>query len=177
MITNLPKAKVYIDGANMFYSQKKLGWSFDWKKIKEYIEKDKEALEWRYYVGAKKDDEKMQSYLRYLNAIGFYTFTKSLKKIRISNSEPLFKAYKRNYIYKANFDVEITVDILLDKSKFDEIIIFSGDSDFEYLVKRLKDIGKKVVVYSSRRTLSWELKLAVSKYIYIEDNKEIFERK
>ncbi|MBL7053517.1 MAG: NYN domain-containing protein [Candidatus Portnoybacteria bacterium] len=59
MITNLPKAKVYIDGANMFYSQKKLDWSFDWKKIKEYIEKDKEALEWRYYVGAKKDDEKI----------------------------------------------------------------------------------------------------------------------
>ena len=89
MIANLPKSKIYIDGANMFYSQKKLGWSFDWKKIKEYIEKDKKALEWRYYVGAKKDDEKMQSYLRYLNAIGFYTFTKPLKKIRISNSEPL----------------------------------------------------------------------------------------
>ncbi len=177
MIANLPKSKIYIDGANMFYSQKKLGWSFDWKKIKEYIEKDKKALEWRYYVGAKKDDEKMQSYLRYLNAIGFYTFTKPLKKIRISNSEPLSEAYKRNYIYKANFDVEIVVDILLDKSKFDEIIIFSGDSDFEYLVKKLKDIGKKVIVYSSRKTLSWELKLAVSKYIYLEDNKEIFERK
>ena len=40
MIANLPKSKIYIDGANMFYSQKKLGWSFDWKKIKEYIEKE-----------------------------------------------------------------------------------------------------------------------------------------
>ncbi len=44
------KAKVYIDGANMFYTQKKLGWSFDWEKIKHLIEKDEEIIEWRYYV-------------------------------------------------------------------------------------------------------------------------------
>jgi hypothetical protein len=28
-------AKVYIDGANMFYTQKKLGWFFDWQKNKK----------------------------------------------------------------------------------------------------------------------------------------------
>jgi len=33
-----PKAKVYIDGANMFYTQKKLEWFLDWKKIKEYLQ-------------------------------------------------------------------------------------------------------------------------------------------
>lgn len=31
MINKLTKAKVYIDGANMFYTQKKLGWFIDWK--------------------------------------------------------------------------------------------------------------------------------------------------
>jgi uncharacterized LabA/DUF88 family protein len=50
---NRQKVKVYIDGANMFYTQKKLGWSFDWEKIKNLIEKDKEVIEWRYYVGIK----------------------------------------------------------------------------------------------------------------------------
>ena len=157
-----PKIKIYIDGANIFYAQKKMGWSLDWVKIKNQINREKEVLEWRYYVGVKKDDEKMQRYLRYLNAIGFYAFTKPLKKIKIRDGET-------GYIYKANFDVEIATDILLDKSKVDEIIIFSGDSDFEYLVKRLRDTGKKVSIFSSRKTISWELKLAASSIGYLED--------
>ena len=37
---NKSKIKVYVDGANMFYAQKKLGWSFDWVKIKNKIEKN-----------------------------------------------------------------------------------------------------------------------------------------
>lgn len=170
------KSKIYIDGANVFYTQKKLGWSLDWLKIKNYLEKDKEAIEWRYYVGVKNDDEKMQKYLRYLNVIGFNTFTKPLKKIKINDTEIHFKIYKTNYIYKANFDVEITTNILLDRSKFDEVILFSGDSDFQYLVKKLKDIGKKVTVYSSRKTISWELKLEASSIVYLEDIKPYIKR-
>lgn len=165
----MSKTKNYIDGANMFYTQKKLGWSFDWKKIKNLMEKEKEALDWRYYVGVKKDDEGMRKYLKYLNAIGFNTFTKPLKKIKISDGET-------KYIYKANFDVEITADILLNKAKIDEIIIFSGDSDFQYLVGKLKDTGLKVIVYSSRKTISWELKLEASEVVYFEDIKEKIRR-
>ena len=37
-----PKVKIYIDGANMFYTQKRLGWSISWKKVKNYIEEEKD---------------------------------------------------------------------------------------------------------------------------------------
>jgi len=171
------RVKVYVDGANMFYTQKKLDWILDWKKIKKLIEAEKEALDWRYYVGVKKDDEGMRKYLKYLNAIGFNTFTKPLKKIKVSDNDILFQIHKKNYIYKANFDVETTTDILLDKAKIDEIIIFSGDSDFQYLVRKLKDAGIKVIVYSSRKTISWELKLEASEVIYFEDIKEKIKRR
>jgi len=163
------KTKIYVDGANIFYTQKKLGWVLDWKRVKNLMEAEKEALDWRYYVGVKKDDDGMRKYLKYLNAIGFNTFTKPLKKIRISGGET-------KYIYKANFDVEITVDILLDKLKIDEVIIFSGDSDFQYLVGKLKNAGLKVIVYSSRKTISWELKLAASEVIYLEDIEGMIKR-
>ena len=56
--------------------------------------------------------------------------------------------------------------------KLDEIIIFSGDSDFKYLVKKLKDAGVKTIIYSSRKTISWELKLESSKIVYVEDIKD-----
>lgn len=162
-----PKAKVYIDGANVFYTQKKLGWSFDWAKIKSEIAKTHEILGWRYYVAYKEGDLKMQKYLKYIDALGFEAFTKKLKKIKIENSK---------FIFKANFDVEIATDILLNKTKINEIVLFSGDSDFEYLVKKLKDAGIRVVVWSSRKTISWELKLIASRVVYFEDMQDSIRR-
>lgn len=151
----------------MFYAQKRFGWSLDWNKIKNYIETEKGVSEWRYYVGVKDSDDKMLKYLKYLNTIGFNAITKPLKKIKISGD---------GFIYKANFDVEITADILLEKSKLDEVIIFSGDSDFRYLAKRLKDSGIKTIIFSSRKTISWELKLEASEVFYLEDIKDKVQR-
>ena len=64
----------------------------------------------------------------------------------------------------------------MDKLKIDEVIIFSGDSDFQYLVGKLKNAGLKVIVYSSRKTISWELKLAASEVIYLEDIEGMIKR-
>lgn len=172
-----PNAKVYIDGANMFYTQKKLGWFIDWKKIKDYLKEKWEILEIRYYTGVKSDDEKMAYFLRYLDNIRITPFTKPVKIIKISDDHPLKKLYDYSEMYKSNCDVEITTDILLERAEIDEIILFSGDSDFQYLIKKLKDLGKKVIVFSSRKTISWEVKLEASKYIYLEDIKERIKRK
>lgn len=162
------KSKSIFDGANIFYTQKKLGWNIDWRKAKDYLERGKEIIEWRYYVGLKEGDKKMRKYLSYLDRIGFVVITKPLKKIKIQDSEPAFKIYKTKFIYKANFDVEIATDILLDKSPIEEIVLFSGDSDFRYLVEKLKSIGKKLIVFASKKTLSWELKLETDEVIYFE---------
>jgi len=32
IINKKPKVSIYIDGANMFYTQKHLDWTIDWKK-------------------------------------------------------------------------------------------------------------------------------------------------
>jgi len=166
-----PKVKVYIDGANMFYTQKKLEWFFDWKKIKDYLREKWDVLEIRYYTGVKSDDEKMASFLRYLDNVGITPITKPIKIIKISNNHPLKQFYHYSEMYKSNCDVEITTDILLERKETDEIILFTGDSDFQYLVKKLRDLGKKVIIFSSRKTISWEIKLAASEYFYLEDLK------
>ena len=43
---------------------------------------------------------------------------------------------------KCNFDVEMSVDIINNKDNFDTLVLFSGDSDFEYLIKNLSKVGK-----------------------------------
>ncbi len=172
-----PRAKVYIDGANMFYTQRKLGWSIDWEKVKALVQQEFDVLEFRYYTGLKKGDRKMPKYLRYLDKIGFTTITKPLKKIAIDKDHPYWKLYGYTFVYKANFDVEMTADILLERADLDCVILFSGDSDFADLGKRLRDLGKTLVVFSSRKTLSWELKLACQEYRFLEDIQQTVQRR
>ncbi|MEK7495707.1 MAG: NYN domain-containing protein [Patescibacteria group bacterium] len=161
-----PKAKIYIDGANIFYTQKQIGWNIDWKKVKKYLEKKSEIVEMRYYTGVKNNDVKMSKYLNYFDKVGITTVTKPIKIIKTSNGN----------IFKSNFDVEMTTDVLLDRILLDKIILFTGDSDFNYLIKKLKDLGKYVVVYSSRKMLSWELKLNANQYVFLEDIKDEIKR-
>lgn len=161
-----PKAKIYIDGANMFYTQIWLGWFIDFKKLKECLERKYEIVGIKYYTGIRLEDEKMASFLRYLDKIGVEPITKPLKQIKEG----------RKIIFKSNFDVEMTMDILLERQAYDICILLSGDSDFHALVKKLKDFGKKVVVCSTRKMVSWELKLAANQYKFLEDMEEKIKR-
>lgn len=166
------KVKIYIDGANVFYAQKKLKWFIDWLKVKNELSKQWDILEMRYYTGVKENDSKMADFLRYLDNIGINSITKPVKIIKIDDNHSLSKLHGYNEIYKSNCDVEIVVDILLERKNIDEIILFSGDSDFKYLIRKLKDLGKKVTIVSSRKTISWEVKLEASEHIYLEEMKD-----
>ena len=68
------------------------------------------------------------------------------------------------------------MDMLLDRTSTEDIILFSGDSDFQHLTRKLQTLGKRVIVYSSRKTLSWELKLAADRYVFLEDIRTEIER-
>lgn len=161
------KAVVFIDGSNMYFAQKKINQWFDWAKIKRYLEKKYRVIEFRYYMGIRKNDHRADSFLAKLAKIDFKVITKPLKIIVDESGKKT---------EKANFDVEITGDSLMYPDGFDYFILFSGDSDFAYLKKLLNRQGRKIVVYSTRKTLAWELKLA-AKYFFIEEIKGLTKEK
>ncbi|HEX9987295.1 MAG TPA: NYN domain-containing protein [Chloroflexia bacterium] len=168
--TNKLKAIAHIDGANMFYTQKKLGWLVDWEKLKSYLEGRFQLLELRYYVGVKPGDAGAQNFLDSLTKLGYIPVTKPLKEIRLAPPQ-------QGIVHKANFDVEMSCDILLARHRFDHLVLLSGDSDFAYLLQILKNEGKETTVLCSRSTLGWELKLATKRYTYLEDIKSHVYRK
>lgn len=66
-------------------------------------------------------------------------------------------------VYKANADVDITVDILTQARELDKILLVTGDGDFTALVEALQAQGKRVEVLSFLNT-SLELQQAADMF-------------
>jgi len=155
----MKKVIVFIDGSNVYFAQKKSGFWLDWVKVKRFFEKQYKVLEYRYYVGLREDNHQIRKFLNKLKKIGFKTITKPVKTLIDEQNR---------YIEKANFDVEITADILIYLDKINIVILFSGDSDFVYLIDLIHKKDKEIYAFSSRKTLAWELKAKSDKYFLIE---------
>ena len=84
---------------------------------------------------------------------GFTPRTKTVKEIKNFDEEGRFLGE----INKCNLDIEITMDMLLKIEKYDTVFLWSGDSDFEWLLKHLQNKGKKIVIMCARNFLSREL--------------------
>lgn len=73
-------------------------------------------------------------------------------------------------IPKSNFDVEISVDAIRLLDRYDTFCLFSGDSDFTYLVHFLKRNKKKFIVVASGQVFH-TLKELADLYINAQDIK------
>lgn len=162
----VPKSKtvVFIDGSNTYFAQKKMGKWLDWVKVKQFLEQQYQILDYKYYAGVRPGDEGTKTFLKKLKTIGFAVITKPVKVVTDE---------KGNKFEKANFDVEMTADILLSLKKVDLVIIFSGDSDFAYLCELIHKEHKGVFFFASKRTLAWELRKTSDNFFYLEDLVEL----
>lgn len=122
------------------------------------------------YYSEQLNDKHKNSILRVDKArkSGFRIKTKEIKMI---------PRYDENGKYigkipKCNFDVEITMDMLMKINKYDSVMLFSGDSDFGSLLGYLKSKGKKIIVVSTRNRMSRELEKVADKFIPAETLKE-----
>jgi uncharacterized LabA/DUF88 family protein len=120
-----------------------------------------------YYGTIKTGNQKEKVFLDKLKSIGFKLIIKPLKKIQIK------KSGKKSWVFKGNFDVEMAIDIILNHTKSDYIILFSGDSDFVYLIEKLFALDKKVIVYASHPTVAWEITKSSASIVFLEKIKHL----
>lgn len=93
--------------------------------------------------------------------LDFTVRKKELKRISVQTEEgPIIQE-------KGNMDVEIAIDALHHMKNYDEAIIFAGDSDFLSLISYLRKGGKRVIVYSSKKNVSEELRTGADGYMDI----------
>lgn len=151
------KTAVFIDAANILYSQKTLGWKIDFLKLKKLFKKQTNLIGLFYFTGIVDKNQKQEGFLEKLRTYGYLVISKEVKFI---------KGEKNKTIAKGNLDVELALDAYRLRRKYKTLILFSGDSDFAYLINLLKKEGKKVIVFSTRGHISKEL-LIRAKYIDI----------
>jgi len=156
-----------IDAANLESSVKDLGWWIDYIKLKALFEKHNLVDIRDYCVHHNSDNQ--NKFFVFLKHHGFKLVTKSLKIIKRQD-------VSQGDMRKANFDVEIAVDAIEMANRFDVLVLFSGDSDFNYLIKSLRKKNKKVIVVSTRHHVARELVQSCDKYIDLKDLKNLIER-
>ncbi len=138
---------IFIDEANLYYSQKTLGWKIGYEELKNYLSVGT-ASQLRIYIATVKNGLSQTNLLNKLKNLDFTIISKNLK---------LIKALNRDLISKGNLDIELALDAYILKDSFDTFVLFSGDSDFAYLVDLLKKEGKKIITFSTKEHISREL--------------------
>lgn len=143
-------ASVFIDASNIYHSQKKLGWKIDFKKLKEYLEKNADLRGIYFYTAYDPDYVKQHKFIDFLEIIGYVVRKKKVKFIKDCD-------LVEGGFCKGNLDVELTIDAVHNRDKFESFVLFSGDSDFEALVKYMKAHQKRCIVVSTKGHVSIEL--------------------
>jgi uncharacterized LabA/DUF88 family protein len=158
------KVMIAIDAANIEHSAKDLNMHIRYQKLIDFFKKQSNFLQINFY-SARFNSKSHDRFLTFLKKQGFKLVTKPIK---------IIQDYNKGELRKADFDVEITADVMDKIAIFDTLILFSGDSDFDYLIKLLKAKGKRVIVISSRYHVSRELIASCTRYLDLKKFKEIF---
>ena len=163
ILKSKPKAGVFIDDANMFYSQKKAGWRVDYHKIKKILEENFEVKFFNYYITVpKKEDSAYLKTKRYLEKIKEnYSFL----AIKEKSLKYIFDPQLKRMIKKGNVDTEITIDALVNLKDLDVIVVLSGDSDYKALAEEVLRQRKKIVFIGFEENMAWELRQI--KHLYL----------
>lgn len=169
-VPSTPKKRIaiFIDAANIFYSQKTLGWRVDYKKFLDYWDKKGKITGAYFYTAVISTNKKQLEFFKALEKIGYSVITREVKVIKDNKN--------KKTIQKGNFDVKLAIDIVLKEKEYDIAILASGDSDFEPVLEHLKTIRKKAIVVSARGHIARELIKKANSYVPLEKLRNEVER-
>ena len=137
------KVAVFVDVQNLQEIFEKQGAEVRYDRIKSYLlnkykMKNVEFVKFVAFVPSKKDDDKRTKLIDAISLMGYRIVTKPAK-IRPDGS------------IKANMDIEITIEAISMIGRIDELVLASGDSDYEPLIDYLSRCGVKVVILGPGR--------------------------
>lgn len=165
------KIGLFIDNANWFYPQKELGWDIDFEKLLNFLKNYYKVKLIKLYAGTPLDliqKRRFKKFTEVLKKLGYAVETKPLKKIWLDRK-------KGEFIYKCNFDVEISLDVARNIKLLDMVMIGSGDSDFLAARDFVLENKKGFIALCFEKGVAWEIRRGY--HIFLEDIKSKIQEK
>lgn len=136
----LPKGKrgrviIFIDAANLYHALSHKDWDIDYGKLLNFLSYNASSVTAYFYTGVAKNQPNQERFLSYLRRVGYQIIDKQV--VQFSDGSK-----------KANLDVELALDMVRLSDNCDTAILVSGDGDFSYAVKLVKEKQIRVEVAS-----------------------------
>ena len=164
---------LFIDGANLHAAAKNLGFDIDFKRLLEEFRKRGLLIRAYYYTTLVEDQDysPIRPLVDWLDYNGFTLVTKPAKEFTDREGRKRFRG---------DMDIELAVDMLELAPRCDHMVLFSGDSDFAYLIEAVQRKGVRVTVVSSLKSqppmVSDDLRRQADSFVDLADLSDIIGR-
>ncbi|ELP5727752.1 NYN domain-containing protein [Vibrio vulnificus] len=150
------RVAIFVDVQNVYYTCKeKYRQKFNYNRFWKLATEGREVICANAYAIASKDAGQRQFH-HILRGIGFDVKLKPFIQRGDGSA-------------KGDWDVGIALDAFEKAPEVDEVILLSGDGDFEILVQRIQQrFGKTVIVYGVPGLTAQNLQAAADRYIEID---------
>ena len=149
------KIALFADVQNLYYTVRQAhGCHFNYAALWAEVSAGGEIVE-AYAYAIDRGDSKQQQFQQILRNLGFMVKLKPY--IQRSDGSA-----------KGDWDVGITIDVLDAAARVDEVVLASGDGDFDLLLDRVRAGGAQATVYGAPGLTAHSLIRAATRYVPIE---------
>jgi len=155
-----PRIAIFVDVPNIMYAAEREGVTLDYAEVLDFIVGNRELVRASAYAPISDDpDEELgtQKFVQPFMDLGYRIVTKPLKRYA-------------NGTIKANFDVELAIDVLTMSDRLDIVVLMSGDGDFRRLVELVASKGVRVEVVAFGQSTASELRTVADEYINLSEH-------
>jgi uncharacterized LabA/DUF88 family protein len=155
-----PRVAVFVDVPNIVYAADRIGRTVDWGKVLHYLTRDRQLIRATAYAPVSDDPYQRVESQRFVQPfynLPYRILTKPMK--RFGNGE-----------IKANFDVELAIDVITMADRLDIVCLVSGDGDFRRMVELVQSRGVRVEVIAFGSSTAGELRAVCDQYIDFSDH-------
>jgi len=148
---------IFVDVPNVIYAAERRNINIDFGRVLDYFTRGRQLVRASAYAPISDDPMaklESQRFVHHFVGHPYRIITKPLKRFADGSM-------------KANFDIELAIDILTMSDRLDVVVLMSGDGDFRRLVEMISSRGVRVEVVAFGETASSELKAAADLYVDI----------
>lgn len=149
-----PKVGIFVDVPNLIYASEQMGVRVHFGKLLDYLTEGRQLVRATAYAPITDDPQTRFEAQRFVAPVvnnGYKIVTKPWKRFADGSM-------------KANFDIELAVDILTMSDRLDIVVLLSGDGDFRRVCELIESKGVRVEVVAFSQSCAKELREVADLY-------------